>query len=124
MPEVELRNPAKNKNVWGLGNAGLEEPDYASIEVPTLPIYAAPRSIGDLEPWMVSDEPKRLELLERLFRHQTAQRKRDIETFRQQAKNSRVVVIKGAAHYLFLTHETEVLREVQVFFMALDSDSD
>lgn len=42
------------------------------------------------------------------------------EAFRTGVQNSRVVEIPGSSHYLFQTHEADVLREMRIFLESLD----
>ena len=46
-------------------------------------------------------------------------RKYMADTFRSGVKNSRVIEIPGASHYIFRTSEAEVLREMRAFLKTL-----
>ena len=46
-------------------------------------------------------------------------RKYHEDTFRAGVKDSRVVEIAGASHYIFRSNEADVLREIRAFLKAL-----
>lgn len=95
--------------------AGLRKPDYAAIEVPALAIYALPRSVRDLPGYGTAREPALRELL-RLQREQV---QLNGAAFRTGVHRSQVIEIRGAKHYLFLTDEAEVLRDVRRYIASV-----
>ena len=52
--------------------------------------------------------------LQEMFELRKAHLEQDIEEFRRTSR-SKVVLLEGADHYVFLTHERDVLREMRAF---------
>lgn len=101
--------------------AGVEKPDYARIKVPALALYAAARNWQELMPGSpgFADAEKQA-AAERVVASMTAIRKHMAEEFLTGVARGRVAEIPGAGHYLFRTHESEVLREMRAFLRGLD----
>lgn len=78
---------------------------FESIGVPALAIYASPHTLG---PWAAesSVDPS---VLEAFRRFDQATTERQATAFERGVPGSRVILLPDAHHYLFLTHETEVL---------------
>jgi pimeloyl-ACP methyl ester carboxylesterase len=91
--------------------AGLRKPDYGAVRVPALAIYALPRSVKDLPGYNIAAEPA----LRGLLQLQREQVRSNGAAFRAGVHSSQVIEIRGAKHYLFLTDEAEVLRDVRRF---------
>lgn len=72
--------------------AGVLKPEYEAIRVPALAIYAVPAA-GVWREWQ----------------------RKNKALFESGVKGSRVVEIEGAHHYIFVSHEADVLREVNAF---------
>lgn len=117
MPEVELRNRRAHAQAWAIPT-GTTAPDYASIQVPTLAIYASFGSPADVSPWLKDEAP---DLLEEMFELRKAHLEQDIEEFRRTSR-SKVVLLEGADHYVFLTHKRDVLREMRAFLDDLGAE--
>jgi non-heme chloroperoxidase len=90
--------------------AGMQE--YTDIKVPVLAIYALPHDLGQ----QFKDDPTA----------RAAAEARDIETTGAQAKafetgipSARVVRLAHANHYVFLSNEADVLREMDAFIGSL-----
>ena len=90
-----------------------------AIKVPALALYAAPRSAYDAPPWLRTQDPKRRQTIEKAYRIGVRDRIRAIEVFRRNVTNNRVVEIPGADHFIFLSNEADVLRELQSFLKGL-----
>jgi pimeloyl-ACP methyl ester carboxylesterase len=96
--------------------AGVEKPDYAHIRVPALALYAAPRTWQEMMPGAPEfSDPERRAAAERVVAYAARTRKFMEDTFRSGVANSRVVEVRGASHYLFQTHEADVLRNMREF---------
>jgi pimeloyl-ACP methyl ester carboxylesterase len=91
--------------------AGLRTPDYGAIRVPALAIYALPRSVKDLPGYGTAPRPA----LRHLLQLQREQVRSNGAAFRSAVRSSQVIEIHGARHYLFLTDQAEVLRDVRRF---------
>jgi non-heme chloroperoxidase len=90
--------------------AGMQE--YTEIKVPILAIYALPHDLGQ----QLKDDPTA----------RAAAEARDLETTGAQAKafetglpSARVVRLAHANHYVFLSNEADVLREMNAFIGSL-----
>lgn len=88
---------------------------FESIDVPALAIYASPHTLG---PWAAesSVDPS---VLEAFRRFDQATTERQATAFEQGVPDSRVILLPDAHHYLFLTHETEVLAALGDFIARL-----
>ena len=101
--------------------AGVQKPDYVRIRVPALALYGAPRTWKDLMPGNPEiTDPDKQAAAERVVARVARTRKYMEDTFRSGVANSRVIEIPGAGHYLFQTHEADVLRSMREFLDGLD----
>jgi non-heme chloroperoxidase len=95
--------------------AGVQK--YAAIRAPALAIYASPHDLG---PWLArAADPKVREALEQT----DALVARQAKAFEEGVAGSRVVRLAGANHYVFLSNEAEVLRELRTFIASLRIDA-
>jgi non-heme chloroperoxidase len=100
--------------------AGVEKPDYASIRIPALALYAAPGTWKEMMPGVPEfTDPEKRAAAERVVAHMARTRKYMEDTFRSGVANSRVIEIPGASHYVFRTNEADVLREMRAFLGSL-----
>jgi pimeloyl-ACP methyl ester carboxylesterase len=84
---------------------------YTRIDVPILAIYALPHERG------ITDPAKRAEADARDLAFQGAHAK----AFEKGLPSAKVVWIAHADHYVFRSHEADVLRELNAFVAGLDS---
>lgn len=115
-PESELRqvfaaNPdgsmgryLPSKSVRDAIFEGRQKPDYASIRVPVLAFFAAPRSLGEMTQQSAVD---------------SAIRKRHKQDLQRGVPSARVIEVPGANFYIFLSNEPELLREMRTFLEGL-----
>jgi non-heme chloroperoxidase len=88
--------------------------DYSRVKAPALAIYANPGRYPDIEGGTPASQRREME-------RWWAQRQRpsdlaNIERFRSQAVNGKVIELKGAKHYLFTgSTQASVAEEVRVF---------
>ena len=100
--------------------AGVEKPDYARIRVAALALYPAPRTWSELMPGAPKlTNPQQQEAAKRVVALAARTRKYMEDAFRSGVKNSRVIEIPGASHYIFRSNEAEVLREIRAFLKTL-----
>lgn len=119
IPAQPKPNPARFDPRDALG-AGVEKPDYASIRVPALALYAAPGTWNEMMPGVPDfTDQEKLAAAERVVAHVAKTRRYMEETFRSGVANSRVIEIPGASHYLFQTNQADVLREIRAFVGSL-----
>ena len=88
---------------------------FESIDVPALAIYASPHTLG---PW-AADSSVDPTVLDAFRRFDQATTERQASAFEQGVPGSRVMLLPDAHHYLFLTHEPEVLRALGDFIARL-----
>lgn len=101
--------------------AGAQKPGYAHITIPALALYAAPRTWKEMMP----DAPDftkadQVAAADKVVAQMAKMRKNMADQFRSGVAKSRVVEIPGASHYLFKTHEDDVVREMLVFLGGLN----
>jgi len=132
LPEAEVRAEYVATAQGGVGSYrlpqwlgeaiknGVQKPDYAHIQAPALAIYAIPQSARDLTPaWVKGENPAMLAALNEEYPLLLAARKEQMTEFQNGVPHSRVVELPGANHYVFLSNETDVLRELHNFLAAL-----
>jgi non-heme chloroperoxidase len=132
LPEAEVRAEYAATAQGGVGSYrlpqwlgdaiknGVQKPDYARIHAPALAIYAIPQSARDLTPaWVKGENPAMLAALNEEYPLLLAARKEQMTEFQNGVAHSRVVELPGANHYLFLSNEADVLRELHDFLAAL-----
>ena len=91
--------------------AGAEK--YTDIRVPVLALFAFPQ---DLAPTVFANDPAAHARLEAVNR---ADRETQIKAFQSGIPSAHVVRLPHADHFLFITNETDVLREMNTFLEKL-----
>ena len=84
---------------------------FTSIPVPTLAIFASPHDQG---PWTRTD-PAARETFEAFARFDESMTERQAAWVERRVAGARVVRVRNAHHYLFITHATEVQQEIAAF---------
>lgn len=126
-PEAELRqrytaNPdgTVGKRIPRPGGATLlsHMKKYATIPAPALLIYGSPHSLGR---WVDDDrtEPAVREQAKAYTASLGALVDRQIKAVETTVPAARIVRLPGAHHYVFLSHEADVLREMRAFITGL-----
>jgi pimeloyl-ACP methyl ester carboxylesterase len=115
-PDGKLRLPL-SQAVSNALNKGTQEakPDYTKVQAPALSFHAI-YSLPTVFPWLPTDATqerrKAQDFLDTvLIPHQ----RRQVERFRQEVPNGRVIVMPDTHHYLFITRQDEVVREMKAF---------
>ncbi len=99
--------------------AGREKPDYPRIRVPVLALFALPRSLQDqIQLYKPKDAEERAAMEQQHAIHQAIVKKH-IRDLQNGVPAARVVVLPGANYYIFLSNETDVLRELRAFMTTL-----
>lgn len=88
---------------------------FTTIPVPTLAIFASPHDQG---PWTRND-PAARETFEAFARFDEAMTERQAAWMERRVTGARVVRLRNAHHYLFITHAADVQREVAAFVKGL-----
>lgn len=130
-PESELRNDFATDPDGGMGPyktptsvrdaifVGMRKPDYSRIRVPVLAFFALPKPLEDQ---IQRYHPKNAEeraAIEQVYAADVDYAKASISKLRSGVPNARVVELVGANHYVFLSNEPDVLREVRPFLADL-----
>ena len=90
---------------------------YANIPVPALAIFAIPHAQAK---WMTdSADPKVRETAKAFWEAEDALTTRQAKAFEDGVLTAHVVRIRGADHYVYLSNEADVLREIKSFFSTL-----
>jgi pimeloyl-ACP methyl ester carboxylesterase len=129
LPESELRNTRVTnpdgtmgrfkapESVYGAIAAGGKRRDYSNIRVPVLALFEYPRPTGGPE-YQPKNEEERA-AIEALSRATASYVDRWVKNLKSGAPGARVVDLPRAGHYVFLTREAEVLRELRRFVASL-----
>jgi non-heme chloroperoxidase len=131
-PESELRNCYEAnpdgsmghyktaESVFNAMTAGIRKRDYSGIRVPVLAFVGLPASAGRLmggnyEP---KNEQERA-AMDESFKTIVGYIKRDEKRLQSDVPAARVIEMPGADHHLFLSNESDVLREMRRFLEGL-----
>ena len=88
---------------------------FTTIPVPALAIFASPHDQG---PWTRFD-PAARETFDAFARFDEAMTEHQAAWVERQVAGARVVRLRNAHHYLFITHATQVVQEISAFVRAL-----
>jgi non-heme chloroperoxidase len=129
VPEAELRFQRKARWFGRVGDpihqAGASMPmavlsagkKYTQIPVPALFIYASPHSLG---PWVeLNADPKVRAEGRRFVANLQALETKQIDAVKDAFPSDQVIVLAGAHHYVFLSREAEVLKDIRTFIAGL-----
>jgi pimeloyl-ACP methyl ester carboxylesterase len=131
-PESELRNvyetnPDGTKGKYrtpqrihkAIGD-GQKKRDYSRIRVPVLALFEFPRSVNDPQPggYQPKNEEERA-AIEAFNKATAAFVERWVKNLKSGVPAARLVDLPGAGHYVFLTREADVLRELRAFLADL-----
>lgn len=90
-------------------------PDYSEIHVPVLALFSAPHRVADLE----RASPSRNEQDRAILRQQEAAERAMVSRWEHDllagVPTARIVELAGANLYMFLSNESDVLRELREF---------
>jgi len=105
-----------NWSIMAAVEMGLVAPDYARIPLPALGIFAVPSSPESLiEPWQDRADPVVLAAVERQFGPRRAFQDEQIARFRKGIADSEVLAIEDGDHWIFVSHEDEVVDAINRF---------
>lgn len=103
---------------------GLEPPRYSEITVPALGLFAVPGSAESLmEVWYDQNDPKVQATVQELFEREVQTKQEQIARFDNEIRDSRAIVLTDANHWIFLSHEDEVLAEIREFVDGLSASA-
>ena len=96
-------------------SAAIKAPDYSSLKVPALAIYAFADPNERSPPWYdTNDQPLKSTLAE-ITRIRDNMERQNIELFRRHARQGRVLELQNSTHYIFLSNQREVLEAIEDF---------
>lgn len=99
---------------------GLQAPDYTRITVPALAIYAVPSSPDALmEGWFPTDDPIVTQAVAELFQIDSQRKAAEMSRFDKELPDSDVLAIEDGDHWIFLSHEQQVLEAITLFINRL-----
>lgn len=126
-PESELRNDFNSNPGGSVGTyktaqrirdaiiAGAQTPDYAHVPVPVLAFITYPPSVEDqLKRYHIQGDRER-KAVEDVYAADFDWAKRRMRNLQSGVPRARVIELPGANHYVFLSNEADVLRELRVF---------
>jgi pimeloyl-ACP methyl ester carboxylesterase len=109
-PEAERRYTPDARALKAIGE-GTRKRDYSKIQAPVLSFYAVPRPLDD--PLRAAVEAYDAATMVYIKRYENS--------LRTAVPGARIIELPGANHYVFLSNEAEVLREIAPFIAALHS---
>jgi pimeloyl-ACP methyl ester carboxylesterase len=126
-PESELRNcfaagPDGTVGRYGTPtsvrdaiHAGARKPDFSRVRVPVLALVTLPMPLeGQLKRYTPQNAEERASI-EHAYAVDLDFAKKTIADVRSGVPDARIVELAGAHHYVFLSNEADVLREVRAF---------
>ena len=99
--------------------AGLASPDYARVRVPVLALFALPASLEDQMKSYKPQTPSEGAALGLRYGLQLAWVARNEDALKRGISGVRIVELADANHYIFLSNEADVLREMHAFLAEL-----
>jgi pimeloyl-ACP methyl ester carboxylesterase len=92
-----------------------EYPIYGNVKVPALSFYAVSESVMQLLPFYTSVDSLSREKAALFHKASEENQRAQIERFRHEVQNGRVVELHGANHYVYLSHPEQVEKEMRAF---------
>jgi pimeloyl-ACP methyl ester carboxylesterase len=131
LPEAELRSDFAQNPDGSVGSrltpasvpqaimAGDHKHDYSQIRVPVLAFVGYPDlPQGQIRKNNVSDPAERI-VIEAVFGTYVGMTKNRIKRIKSAAGGAHIVELWGASHFVFLSNEADVLRELRAFLAGL-----
>jgi pimeloyl-ACP methyl ester carboxylesterase len=130
-PECELRNVFATNPDGTMGKyttpisvrdaitAGMRKPDYSRIRVPVLAFFVLPLPLEDQLQRYPPKTAEERAAIEQVYAADVDYAKRASGNLRSGVPGARVVESAGADHYIFLSNEPDVLREIRQFLAGL-----
>lgn len=100
---------------------GLIAPAYNEIKAPALSLYALAGSPEALmEGWYDAKDPEIQATVAALYEMERSRKLPEIEKFSSEVANGQVLVLEDADHWIFVSHEVEVLNAMRDFINGID----
>jgi len=126
LPEAELRQEwetttdgqvGKRRSFPGSPALMMGTKKHTDIPAPALFIFANPHSLG---PWLDNNRDASMHTAVKTYSAKfEAYTRKQAEAIREAVHTARVVTIPGANHFVFISNETDVLREMHSFLALL-----
>ncbi|WP_348945919.1 alpha/beta hydrolase [Chitinibacter sp. FCG-7] len=114
-PQGEITEQVTPEHIEVQLITGVIAPDYSKVKAPALAIYAQPQKPSDVFPWLKPTDSQWL--IAQTAINQTLlpayQQQRDL--FARTMAKQQTLVLPGANHYVFISHQDEVLRAIRAF---------
>jgi pimeloyl-ACP methyl ester carboxylesterase len=94
---------------------GTKKRDYSKIRVPVLSMFATFRSAGDPLRYEMPKDPEQRAVVEAFEAATMVYIKRYERSLLTAVPGARIVELPGANHYVFISNEGDVLREIRAF---------
>jgi hypothetical protein len=117
-PKMYRNVAATPPEVWAAIEQSVTHPAYSNVRAAALAIYATPSKAADMAPSYEAWTPSNKARLERLFEAHLVWAAEQRRTFAAEVRRGRVVEIYGATHYVFISNEADVLKEMRSFLLA------
>ena len=127
MPDEEMKNTSVFSKdgkyqkdvtpgeIQGQIMSGVEPPNYKSINCPALSIYAIATSINTFFPFYDSLDASNKKKADTCFTKFNNFTKEQIDVFKKEVRKGIVKEIKGAHHYVFISHPVETENLIREF---------
>ena len=132
LPESELRNDYAANPDGSMGKfgtpatvfeaiaVGTQKRDHADIRVPVLAIVGVPASPSDVTPGNYQPRnPQERAAMKDVYTAVVNDVRVDEKNLKAGVPRARVIELRKAKHYIFLSNEAEVLREMRAFLAGL-----
>ena len=125
MPEAELRQRYPVNSDGSIGEdstpewvrdaifAGIEKPKYSNIHAPVLAVLAAPLPLDEQFKKYKPRTIQEREAMEQQYAAEEAFTKRTVQDLEIADPNVRIVTLPGASTYIFLSNQTDTVRELR-----------
>jgi pimeloyl-ACP methyl ester carboxylesterase len=104
-PNIDVRSAQAIK-------AAIRPPDYASVRVPALAIYAFDGVNAAAPPWLGADDIGTFAEMRKL---EAELKRENLERFRRGVANDEVLALEDASHYVFQSKPQQVIEKVREF---------
>jgi non-heme chloroperoxidase len=102
---------------------GTKKRDYSTIRASVLSMFATFRAAGDPLRYEMPKDPQERAVVEAFEAATMAYIKRYEKSLLTAVPGARIVELPGANHYIFISNETDVVREIRAFVTHLPSRS-
>lgn len=129
-PESELRqlyitNPDGTMGRYPAGRVrdlifeGRQKPDYAAIQAPILALFATPRALEEQMKRYAPKNTAEREAIEHDRAVALAIQRKHLRDLQAGSPGAKIIELRGANFYVFLSNEADVLRELRDFMATL-----